>query len=408
MRRSGDDWIQDSYLKASNAGSVDSFGRSVAIQNDLLIIGADGEDSDGFAPAGDDNALDSGAAYVFQRDNGNWVQRRILKAPEPEPGSDLGTSVAISGDLLAAGLPGARWQEYTQELDDGGLRAGAVQVFGGRPDDSTSLTSLELDGFSLDQIFQSAQTVYSASVGFLAGSVRLVTDSGAPVTIRVNGGAPVTGDVELLLAEGSNEFDIEVISEDGLSSTIYTLTVTREASAAFGQRAYLKASNAAQGDEFGVAVAMSGDTLVVGAPEEDSDGSSEADNSESGAGAAYVFVRDAAGDWTQQAYLKASNVEGGDAFGKAVAIDGDWIVVGAPEEDSGGRFAPLDNSAFKAGAAYVFRRDMSGTWTEHAYLKARNADTGYEFGGAVAISGRTIAVGSEGRGELWQQCVFRR
>jgi hypothetical protein len=152
-------------------------------------------------------------------------------------------------------------------------------------------------------------------------------------------------------------------------------------------------------------VAISGDTIVVGADGEDSpqttitNGSTaSADNSAAGAGAAYVFVRSGS-SWSQQAYLKAPNTNAGDNLGYSVAISGDTIVVSAHQEESSqttitnGSTASSDNSASEAGAAYVFVR--SGTnWSQQAYLKAPNANTDAVFGRSVAISGDTIVVGA--------------
>jgi len=97
-------------------------------------------------------------------------------------------------------------------------------------------------------------------------------------------------------------------------------------------------SNTGAGDEFGVSVALSGDTLAVGVPFEDSaaigiDGD-QSDNSAADAGAVYVFTRDAAGVWSQQDYVKASNTDAGDEFGLGVALSGDTLAVGAYLEDS--------------------------------------------------------------------------
>src|SRR5690606_33882888 len=94
----------------------------------------------------------------------------------------------------------------------------------------------------------------------------------------------------------------------------------------WSQQAYLKAANADAYDFFGYAVAISGDTVVVGAYYEDSAGSDPNDNSAADAGAAYVFVRTGT-VWSQQAYLKAANAEAGDNFGISVAISGDTVVV---------------------------------------------------------------------------------
>jgi hypothetical protein len=126
------------------------------------------------------------------------------------------------------------------------------------------------------------------------------------------------------------------------------------------QLVYLKASNSGALDNFGYTVAMSGDTVVVGVPYEDSAGTGvngdQSDNSATNAGAAYVFVRSGA-TWSQQAYLKASNTEAGDVFGHAVAMSGDTVVVSAFLEDSnatGVNGTQSDNSAAVAGAAYIF------------------------------------------------------
>jgi hypothetical protein len=128
------------------------------------------------------------------------------------------------------------------------------------------------------------------------------------------------------------------------------------------QQAYVKASNSGDHDNFGYSVAISGDTMVVGAAAEDSaatgiDGD-QSDTSAAVSGAAYVFTRSGS-TWSQQAYLKASNTDAGDQFGYSVAIDGDTIVVGANGEDStasGVDGNQADNSGLSPGAAYVFTR----------------------------------------------------
>jgi hypothetical protein len=135
-------------------------------------------------------------------------------------------------------------------------------------------------------------------------------------------------------------------------------------SGAWTQQAYLKASNTDAGDGFGSSVAISGDTVVVGAYAERSKATGvngdQSDNSARSAGAAYVFVR-SAGVWTQQAYLKASNTDALDYFGRSVSISGDTVVVGAYGEKSNATGVNGDqsnNSASRAGAAYVFDKDV--------------------------------------------------
>ena len=169
---------------------------------------------------------------------------------------------------------------------------------------------------------------------------------------------------------------------------------------------YVKASNTEASDLFGYSLAMSGDgnTLAVGAWGEDSAATgingSRSDNSAAYAGAVYVFIRDAGGIWSQQAYVKASNTEARDQFGYSLAIsgDGNTLAVGAYGEDSaatGINGNQVDNSATNAGAVYIFTRTGSN-WSQQAYVKASNTEAGDFFGWSVALSSdsNTLAVGA--------------
>ena len=181
----------------------------------------------------------------------------------------------------------------------------------------------------------------------------------------------------------------------------------------WSQQAFLKASNSGSTDQFGSAVAVSGDTVAVGALFEDSGSSGvngdQANNSASTAGAAYVFVRNGT-QWSQQAYLKASNPDSSDWFGGSVAVSDDTVVVGAIHEEgnSGGINGDESNNDLRrAGAAYVFVR--SGTvWSQQAYLKPAAPNDLDLFGYSVAASGNTVAVGSYFEGEVGAAYVFAR
>ena len=167
----------------------------------------------------------------------------------------------------------------------------------------------------------------------------------------------------------------------------------------WSQQAYLKASNTDANDWFGSSVAVSGNTVVVGARFEDSNATgingAASNNVAESAGAAYVFVR-SAGNWSQQAYLKASNTDANDEFGTSVAVSGDTVVVGANGESSNAAGINGDqgnNAAGTAGAAYLFVRS-AGVWSQQAYLKPSNTDAGDQFGQSVAVSGDTVVVGA--------------
>jgi hypothetical protein len=172
----------------------------------------------------------------------------------------------------------------------------------------------------------------------------------------------------------------------------------------WSQQAYVKASNADAGDQFGWSVALSrdGSTLAVGAQTEGSAATGvngdQADNSAGDAGAVYVFARSGTA-WAQQAYVKASNAQAGDRFGFSVTLsgDGNTLAAGSYDEDGSakGVNGASDEAAANSGAAYVYLR-RGATWTHEAYVKASNTVRNIAFGSAVALSadGSTLVVGA--------------
>jgi hypothetical protein len=167
----------------------------------------------------------------------------------------------------------------------------------------------------------------------------------------------------------------------------------RRTGTVWSHEAYVKASNTGQFDSFGFPVAVDGNTLVVGAPFEDSNQNQALDDLQQ-SGAAYVFERKN-GLWKQTALLKASNRGSGDLFGSSIAIEGDTIVVGAPEEpsDATGINGDQNNDdANSSGAVYVFRKQGGGLWKQEAYIKASNTGAFDFFGQQVALSGDLLAV----------------
>jgi hypothetical protein len=171
--------------------------------------------------------------------------------------------------------------------------------------------------------------------------------------------------------------------------------------AAWSQQAYLKASNTGSNDVFGWSLALSGDTLAVGAAGEASNASgidgNQNNDSAPFTGAVYVFTRSGT-TWLQQAFIKASNSEGDDVFGWSLALSGDTLAVGAPREDSsaigvGGNQG--SNSLPDSGAVYLFSRG-AGAWSQVDYIKAAVTDNGDFFGYSVTLSGDTLAAGAPG------------
>lgn len=259
-----------------------------------------------------------------------------------------------------------------------------------------ALDSLSIFNENLDQIFQTDQFDYTASVGFLAKSIQIkATSTDAGSSITVNDAAIDADNLSQLitLAEGADTVINIVVTQNTVSKT-YTLTVSRDTDVNFAQQAYIKASNTGDSDEFGYSVALSGDTLAVGAWLEDSSSETTPDDDAEDSGAVYVFTR-SAGTWSQQAYLKASNISAFDEFGYSVALSGDTLAVGAIGEQSSSTDINSipDDTLTKAGAVYVFVR--TGTsWSEQAYIKASNTGDQDEFGISVAVYGDTLSVGA--------------
>lgn len=266
---------------------------------------------------------------------------------------------------------------------------------------NADLRALVLTLAPLDQAFQANQLNYTAATGFLgAGTWVGATTDDANATMTINGVPTISGMPSALIAldEGDTDIVIEVTAENGVSLKVYIVTVSRETAANFAQHAYAKASNTDAGDQFGHGIAVWGDTMAVGAVNEASDATGingPDNNNNASAGAVYVFVRDLAGIWAQQAYVKASNTDAGDRFGDSVALFDDTLVVGAPGEASLDQANPGDNSGNNVGAVYAYTRDAADVWTQQAYLKASNPDTGDVFG-RVALFADTLVVGAAG------------
>ena len=261
------------------------------------------------------------------------------------------------------------------------------------PSSDASLANLSLGNLVLVPAFDPAVMNYTASAVYRTDNVDVAaTTNHAAATFQINGGSITSFSLPL----GNTNITVDVTAEDGVAMRAYSVAVTREA---FAQQAYIKASNSQAGDWFGdrsVSLSSNGNIMAIGASGESSvatgiDGD-QTDNTLLDAGAVYVFTRDNARIWSQQAYVKASNAFRDDSFGgiTAISADGNTLVVAAHREDSaatGINGNQADNSAAGAGAAYVFTRNGGGIWTQQAYVKASNTAAGDEFASNLSLSG---------------------
>lgn len=203
------------------------------------------------------------------------------------------------------------------------------------------------------------------------------------------------------LAVSGDTIAVGARSSDGFDNRLQdsgAVYIFSRSGSRWSETALLTAPHADRHDEFGHSIALQGNVLVVGAPFEDSDafgvGGDDTNNLRSDSGAAYVY-REIDGTWTQEAFFKASNPSGGDQFGVRVAIDDDTIVVASFEGGSGTGVDPRidDELARDSGAVYVFRRSAEG-WTQEAHIKAPNTESRDHFGRGLAIDGDLLAVGA--------------
>jgi hypothetical protein len=364
--------VKEAYLKASNPGVGDSLGGdgaigtfALSVSGEILAIGAPAEDSDG-NPA-NDGKLESGAVYVFRRQNDAWVQEAYLKAPNADPGDRFGTSVAVDGDTLVVGAL----------LEQG---------------NGTSPANNGADGSGAAYVFRRSGAGIWSQEGYLKAS-NLGLGDRLGTSVAISGSTVVVGATGEDSVSGSNPADDSAVN----SGAAYVFV--RSAANVWSQQAYLKASNPDGFDLFGVGVSISGDTIAVGAHLESSNASgvngAETNNSSLNSGAVYVFVRSGT-TWSQQAYIKAAANDPDDNFGIAVALSNDTLAIGTRNDDAAPRGPasdPNDDSVANSGAVHIYTRTGS-TWSLEAFLKA-SADHGAEvFGLSVALAGDVLAVGA--------------
>lgn len=338
-------WGAGQRLEASDGAESDYFGVSVAIDGDTAFIGAYGDD---------DNGNNSGSVYVFTSNHeGDWSEAQKLEASDGAENDYFGVSVAIGGDTAIIGA-------YAD--DDDGINSGSAYIFTKVGDTWSETIKLNaLDGADGDQFGRSvAISGDTAIVGAYsdngAGDGNTNTDAGAAYIFTKNAGSGVW------------EQTAKLISSDAFSS-----------------------------DFFGWRVAIDGDTAVVGAYGDDTGALDGGD-----AGAIYIFTKDENGDWgvdsgtagirNENQKVSEEEAKKWDSYGYSVDIEGNTIVVGSLATNR----TSFAESGEKAGAAYVYSKDLSGDWVRTHRLLSPDFDNpalSANFGYSVAVSGDSVFVG---------------
>ena len=318
--RVGGAWVEHQKLVASDGAMGDIFGWSVAMLGDVAIVGAPHNDQGGLAAAG--------AAYVFVRTGGTWVEQQKLVASDSAAGDEFGRSISLSGDAIIIGTP----------YDDhaGGVRAGSAYVY-----TRTGGTWVEQQKLVASDAAGGGQFGWSVSI---------------------SGDAIVLGALHDDHAGGLDAGSAYVFVRTGMT---------------WVEQQKLVASDAAAGDFFGTSVSVSGDTAVIGSFLDDHAGGLQA-------GSSYVFVWTGT-SWVEHQKLVASDAGVAQWFGSSVSMSVDTIVCGSQRDGHGiGDYA---------GSAYVFVR-AGASWVEQQKLVASDAAPGDQFGSSVSMSGGTVLIGA--------------
>ena len=370
--------VLDNSEEAGSEGS--EFGSAVAVDGSTIAVGAI------LADGGADN---SGAAYlcrITDSDNLPPPQTPLSGNSDARTGDHFGNSLAISGDALVVG---ARWMDNGDILNTGT----AYVVRYSYDEDAETWTTEQKELIPIEPSAKNDGFGYSVAISgnrAVVGTYR----AEAVYVFEYNGSdwdqtAKLTVD-----AAGAEKFGISVAIDGdtlvvGASRGYYgdvqtgSVYVFEYEDFDWQQKAELFADVPVSNDQFGYSVAIEGDTLVVGAPRHD-----EGETTDSGA--AYVFRRNAE-TWSQDSMkLTLSGLSARAYFGSSVALSGNTMVVGAPNNDL------LDDGKelLDAGSAFIFRFDGFDWQPIDPPPIPSGLETNDQFGCAVAISGHIVVVGA--------------
>ena len=374
--RQGTQWVEQMKLVALDAKAGDYFGISVAIAGNTALIGAHRTN---------DPVADAGAAYIFERRGNTWIQTTVLTAPDANRFANFGFSVGTDGNTAIIGA--IRDDEADED-------AGAAYIFVRDPSGwifqkklmGNNTEAKDNFGYAVDvdgdfAIVTSprnkgtgAAYIYKREEGRFwlqkrnRTRIRMIPiDPDGATSFGVS--VDISGETAVIGARGG------IVGEDAVGAAYI---FTENEPPFWNQHTKLVASDRNEGDQFGFAVAISGNEVITGAPRHSAGGPNS--------GAAYIFEQKESGAWVENIKLSDGETASEDQFGISVAIHGNLAISGAQQNDD---IAP------NAGAAYIFERS-NAIWLERAKIIANDAKAGDLFGNTVAISGETAVIGAPG------------
>jgi uncharacterized repeat protein (TIGR01451 family) len=357
--RSGSTWSQQQKLLSTDLAAQDYFGTSVAIEGDTTLVGAPGDDT---------GVAGSGSAYVFTRTGVVWTQQQKLLPSNAASGDWFASAIGLSGTVAVVSAPAA---DSPNASDSG--KVVVFEAVGGVWTQTATLVSPTPQTYA-----RFGNTIAVSGGVVVVGSVGSASPPPAVQVFRRGGGTwtfeasfPPSGSVPIyygapVAASGGSI----LVGEPYLDATGAAFVFTF-AAGAWAEQARLDNTGSNQRDAFGSVVVVDGDTMAVGSPADDT-------LSARGSGSVTLFTR-ASGVWSVRQKLLPEAAGTTRNFGRALALEGDVLVVGAGTVDY-----------FDDGCAYVFRN--TGIWTLEQKLAPEPGGAGH-FGASVALRGATILVG---------------
>ncbi len=328
----------------------DRFGNAVAVWGEQVFVGAEKQDYD---ENGNNIALSAGAVYLFEPDgNGNWIQVRKFTEPSRLMGNNYGHGIAVDRDHLIISAFG---NDYDVNESNQIVGAGAAYIY-----ERSSLGNWAL----VQKIISSDRQM----------------DDAFGLAVDIEGGRAIVG-------TRVHSFDLN--GGNYLPSAGAAYVFERASSGSWVEVQKLVTQERDSLDQFGTTVAISGNTIAVGAPRETLNASGM--DSMYLAGATYIFEREGNGNWIQTQKLVASGRLPNRAFGNDLDLSGDYLMVSGLLDADG---LPAQPSLVDAGAVYFFQRGTGGAWSEAHKLVASDRDAEDYFGQTVAVSGNQAIFGA--------------
>jgi hypothetical protein len=361
-------------LEAPDAAAFDVFGNAIAIHGDTLVVGA--LNKTGAAGNG------QGAAYVYVKSGASWVFQQKLLPNDPATNMQFGNAVAVEHDTIVVGA----WR-----TSGVGSFQGAAYVFKRSGTSWAQEQKLTAPDAAAGDYFGSAVAISGDTVligAYHEGDPPLYEAGAAYVFVRSGTTWSFQQKLTHLDAALAENFGVSVALQ-GDTAVVGAWWAAETAGRAFVFERFgiswvethvLMGSETLPDDLFGCSIAMSGNYLIIGA---------YGDDSESGlldVGSAYVFVKEF-GTWHEVSRLTAQSPAEADLFGLSVAMDGDMAAVGAPFANG--------SAGVDQGLVRVFRR-AGGSWLPTSTIYASDAQPSDLFGTAVGLSSERIAVGCRG------------